>query len=379
MERMNLRIMVVFAIVALIAIGFQFVNNENRAAIGADGDSPVSNREVPKGQFRGFAIQLHNRGDKDHPYEEFITEMADAGANTVFIVVHAYQENCASTSIFLESRKKPSDERLKKIIRHAHSKGLRVGLMPVVLLAAPRKSEWRGKIAPDNWSKWWENYTQVILHFAYICSETDVEMMMVGSELNSTEGQTKQWKRLIAKVRRHYGGLMGYSANWDHYRTPKFWDDLDLVGMTAYYDLTGGAKPTVGRLTAAWKPLKKEILAWQKTIGKPILFTELGWPNQVTCAQYPWNYYASEIPDPQAQANCFEAFFDTWISEQNVAGFMVWEWRKRRGAEESPEKDISYIPCGKQAMRVITKYFSLPEAVTTQPTSQPAGSVAKGK
>ena len=153
-----------------------------------------------------------------------------------------------------------------------------------------------------------------------------------------------------------------------------WWDDLDLIGMTTYYDLTGGKDPTLGRLIEAWKPIKKKVLAWQAKIGRPLLFTEVGWPNQTTCAQYPWNYYeAPESPDPTAQANCFQAFFQTWSGAKAVGGFLVWEWRNHPGQEVGPE-DTSYVPCGKPAMKVIENYYRRPGP---PPASQPAATRPK--
>ncbi|HUS46791.1 MAG TPA: hypothetical protein VM098_01635, partial [Phycisphaerae bacterium] len=94
--------------------------------------------------------------------------------------------------------------------------------------------------------------------------------------------------------------------------------------------------------------------------NRPILFTEVGWPNQKTCAQYPWDYYRSpDKPDPTAQANCFEAFFQTWVGQKATAGFLVWEWRHHPD-QKMDEKDPSYVPVGKPAMKVISKYLNGP-------------------
>ncbi len=317
------------------------------------------------GEFRGITLQLHN-GDENHPYETYIDEIAQTGANTLSLVVTGYQENGASASIFVDLRKTPGDERLKHLIGYAHSKGLCVILMPVVLLENAREGEWRGKIAPTDWDHWWEDYISFLMRYAKIAEQANAEVFLVGSELVSTEKFTERWRELIRQVREIYSGRLCYSANWDHYRPVEWWDDLDIVGMTSYYDLTGGKEPTLERLVEAWKPIKKDILTWQATINRPLLFTEVGWPNQATCAQYPWDYYRSaDRPDPQAQANCFEAFFQTWIGEKAVAGFLVWEWRNNP-AQPMGLEDPSYVPAGKPAMDVIRKVFRMPAAQAQQ-------------
>ena len=182
-------------------------------------------------------------------------------------------------------------------------------------------------------------------------------MFIVGSELISTESQEQRWRELIRRVRGLYKGYLSYSANWDHYRQVKWWDALDIIGMTTYYDLTEGKPPTLERLLASWKLIRKQIVDWQKKINRPLLFTEVGWPNQETCAQYPWDYYrATTRPDEGAQANCFEAFFRTWQGREEVAGYLIWEWRNHPSQKIGPQ-DTSYVPNGKKAMQVIRKYL----------------------
>ena len=324
------------------------------------------------GEFRGISLQLHN-SNPDVPYEKYIDEIAVTGANTVSLVVSGFQENCSSTSIFIDVRKVPPRERIIRLVARAKAKKLRVVIMPILLLENPREDEWRGKIAPAKWEHWWEDYGNFIGYWAHIAQESEADLLMVGSELVSTEDKTRQWRNLIAHVRKIYTrGRLSYSANWDHYKVPAWWDDLDMIGMTTYHDLTKGKDPTLGNILAGWRPIKKDILAWQKKVNRPIIFTEVGWPNQPTCAQYPWDYYRSDKTAPEAQAACFEAFFRTWIREPAVAGILVWEWRNSNGQNTSPDTDTSYVPYGKPAMTVVRKYFR--SAGASMATSRPASS-----
>ncbi len=368
MQRDKVIILVVFlaAIGVTLGLRLNWGNGQNHEPASRPRRTPG----VLEGQFRGIALQLAN-GDETHPFEQYVTEIADAGANTVCLVVAGYQENCSSACIFIDSRKCPTDARLRKLIAHAHKEGLRVLLMPIVLLENPRKQEWRGKIKPDNWDDWWSRYNSFLLHYAAIAADSEVEVFSVGSELLSTERNEKQWRDLISRVRKVAPrALLTYSANWDHYDVPKFWDALDIVGMTTYYDLAGDKKPTLETLRASWQAIRKEVLDWQAKTDRPLIFTEVGWPNQETAAKYPWNYYASENkPDPKQQSDCFQAFFDTWLDEPAVAGFVVWEWQNRPDQKVGPA-DTGYVPKGKPAMQVIEKAFRAGAA------SRPAGDTA---
>jgi len=378
MNRDKLIILAIFFLAAVAIVGYPLLRGDN-SALQPDSTARLNRTHLPV--VRGITLQLHN-GDPTCPYEKYIDEIAATGADTVCLVLAGYQENCSSTSIFIDARKTPTDARLKKLIAHARRRGLRVALMPVVLLENPRQGEWRGKIAPENWFDWWQDYSSFILHYADIAEATGTEIFIIGSELVSTESYTDRWSKLILRVRKAYRGLLSYSANWDHYEGIKWWGDLDIIGMNSYYDLTGGKTPTLEVLLAGWKPIKTKLLAWQSKIGRPILFTEVGWPNQVTCAQYPWDYYRSEKkPDPAAQANCFEAFFRTWTNEKAVAGFLVWEWRNNPSQAIGP-KDTSYVPCGKPALEVIKKYYRYPSRpvdrrdrlTASRPATKPAAS-----
>jgi len=380
MQKDKLIVLAAFFLIVGAILASQFLPSVEGPAPSAPRAAPSGPPARPRqtGVYRGISLQLHSPY-RSHPYEQYIREIAETGANTVCLVVHGFQDNASSSSIFIDLRKSPSPRRVKELIDFAHGRGLRVVLMPIVLLERPRGDEWRGKISPHSWDDWWEEYEEYLLHYVWIAEAAGAEVFMIGSELISTEKQTDRWRKLISRLRESYQGLLSYSANWDHYRVPQWWGDLDIIGMTTYYDLTGGKEPTLERLLEAWKPIREEILDWQSRIGRPILFTEVGWPNQETCAQYPWNYYASvDKPDPQAQKNCFEAFFRTWSGQDQVAGFLVWEWRNFPQQKIGPD-DTSYTPCGKPAMEVIRKYFLAPPALTTKPSRPAGGPVSAAK
>jgi hypothetical protein len=331
------------------------------------------------GELRGMTLQLHSHWE-GIPFEQYVEEIAQTGANTICLSLAAYQENATSNSLFIEYRKVPSLKRFKNLIKLAHRRGLRVVVMPIVLLENPRHREWRGRINPPDQKRWWGHYESYILFYARAAAETEAEVFMIGSELVDMEDKTRRWEQLIREVRKVYKGKLSYSANWDHYKDIKWWKELDLIGMTVYYDLVGKKEPTMEVLMESWKPIKEKILAWQRKEGrKPILFTEVGWPNQVGCAKEPWNYYGNpDKPDPTAQANCFKAFFETWRGEKTVAGVLIWEWRNHPTKVGGME-DTSYIPTGKPAMQVIRSYFGSPGALprtapatTSAPTTAPA-------
>ncbi len=73
--------------------------------------------------------------------------------------------------------------------------------MPIVLLENPRNGEWRGTIKPDVWDDWWESYRDMMLYYAKLAQRTNVDVLVVGSELVSTERYADQWSTTIHEIR----------------------------------------------------------------------------------------------------------------------------------------------------------------------------------
>ncbi len=426
----KLKILAVFAVVGLLVLAVPLL----RLAGGDDDGGTVTPREdfVPlSSQLRGLWLQVHTNSP-DCPFEDYIQEIAATGANTVGLSISAVQQNASSASVYVDRQRTPSDERLVGMLEVADELKLRTVLMPIVLLTHPRGSEWRGQIDPPDWSAWWASYSEYILHYAALAQEHGVDVFIVGSELIQTERQEDRWRGLIAAIRRQsreildrqfreqlkarhpdwtadqwreaYGiasidalapstaealpaelrseyeafveqrrMLLSYSANWDHYTVPKFWDALDAVGMTSYYNLNprGVENPTVESLSEAWAPIRNEIAAWQRKVNKPILFMEVGWPSQDGCSIEPWNYVRSQTMALVEQQRCMQSFLQTFAKEPWVGGVLVWKWRDHPGMTGTLDADdaarLNYPPIGKPVMDDLRAFFTSPNGLAEQP------------
>jgi hypothetical protein len=306
--------------------------------------------------YRGMAIQISYTADGIEGYLKAVDEIAALGANTLGITVAGYQEHAGSSGIMIDIRKCPTPEQFRLLIRRAKEKGMKVILMPVLLLSNPRGSEWRGVIQPSDWDEWFSSYLGFIKYFAKIGLDNQVDGLVIGAELISTESFRSRWITIIDEVRKIFHGKLLYSSNWDHYRQVTFWDKLDLIGMTTYHKLADNENPSVETLLASWKKIKKEILEWQKTIGRPILFTEVGWCSQAGASVEAWNYYRHQNSSKEGleeQKRCYEAFIRTWQNEKAVAGAMWWEWT----TDGSGPEDFGYTPKGKPALKVLREWY----------------------
>lgn len=321
-------------------------------------DEPRGNTRQVQGKlpYRGAAIQIQ-RVDWIDKYKECIDEMSAVGLDTVSLVIDTRQENGLSSRIWLDMRMTPTPEKLGELIQHAKTKGLRVILMPVVLLDKPRGTEWRGQIKPEYWPDWFDSYREMLLHFAWIAEQNKVDVLSVGSELVSAEKEKAEWNRTISAVRDVFHGQLTYSANWDHYTSIPFWNQLDLIGMNSYYKLGDDKDVTVEEIVRRWKEIQKDLLSFQKKIGKPLLFLEVGWCSLENAADEPWDYTKDDLSvDMDLQKRLYEGFFQAWHGNPALGGFMVWEWTP---GTPGPE-DKGYTPENKPAQEVLKQWVAKP-------------------
>jgi hypothetical protein len=306
--------------------------------------------------LRGVAMQIQ-RVDWIDRYAESIDEIAALGADTVMLVVDARQQDGSSTRIYLDMRMTPTPEQLGRLIRHAKDLGLRVVIMPLVLLDSPRGTEWRGTLKPESWPAWFNSYRDIIIHFAWIAEGSGADVLVVGSELVSSERHLDEWTRTISVVRETFSGLLTYSANWDHYTPIGFWDQLDLVGKNSYYRLGQDHTVTVPEIQSRWQQIQQELLAFQRRVGKPILLTEVGWCSMQNAAHEPWDYTRRDLPlDMDLQRRLYEGFFHSWHGRPELGGYMIWDWSPDRGGPE----DAGYTPRGKPAEQVLRQWLAKP-------------------
>jgi len=368
--------LVVGVVCGLAGLGGVLVARRLETALPVGQAPAPAAQRVADMQYRGLAVQVQSSYEPLEHYQKLFREIAELGANAVLLSTAGFMEHAESQQIYLEARKIPSRQDFKQIVRAARQEGLQVILMPIILLSRPRGSEWRGVIRPPDWDDWWRQYREFMIYFCEIAREGGADALMVGSELVSTEKFTERWLEIIALAREHfYGAKLGYSANWDHYRPVKFWDQLDFIGMTSYYTLADHECPTVEEIVARWQPIYEEVTAWRRSVGKPLLFTEVGWCSQEGAATAPWNYYHNQKATAEGheeQRRLYEAFLRVWDGTPGIAGVIWWEWT----AEPGGPNDFNYTPRNKPAENVLRDWFARRRAAESEgPSTAPAGPV----
>lgn len=300
---------------------------------------------------KGMVFGLFARSEPGHT-ETALAELKDLGVDSVSITIPWVVADVRSTEMAPRADMTPSDDSLVFSIRKAHDHGMRVFLMPFLYVDHMQADEWRGTMSPADWTAWFRSYGGFIMHYAEIAARERVEYFSVGSELCSAESRRDDWVSLIARVRAVYHGLLTYSANWDHRVSLGFAGQLDFVGMNAYFKLSDQETPSEEDMVRAWQGIRTEVEAWRRSIGKPLIITEVGYPSRRGAGTDPWNYAAEGTPDLEGQRRCYRAFQRAWSGEPSLQGVYFYLWWGDGGPADS-----GYTPRGKPSLEVIRDWF----------------------
>ena len=255
----------------------------------------------------------------------------------------------------------PTDEDLVHVINQAHSLGMKVMLKPHLDLAND-PTHWRGDIgqgfSESDWTAWFSSYKTFINHYAQLAQTYGVDQFCIGTELVSTEFRAADWQSVIAGVRGLFTGPITYAANQGSEGALSWWDRLDFIGIDAYYSLTDKNDPTLDELKAAWAPRVASLKTLSETWGKPILFTEIGYPSLDGANRQPWNGQVSDVVDLQEQADLYQALFESFYNQTWFAGIFWWTW------ETDPLQggpcDTHATPHDKPAEAVLRLWYGAP-------------------
>ena len=299
----------------------------------------------------GFNLTAYTSGGYSGPrVQADLERLSELGSTAVVLVPTWYMERSDSNTIEPDPQKTPSDAGLEETIASARELGLEVVVKPHVDVL---DGTFRGDIQPSNRSAWFSSYEQFLGHYADIAAGNDVGVFSVGTELKSLSTDTEPWKAVIESVRSRYGGELTYAANWDEVFQVQFWDELDLIGVDAYFPLSQeGEVPTPESLAGAWQPNVDGLQALSKQWRVPVLLTEIGYPSQKGSTANPWEVREGRPADQAVQAMAYQAAYDAFEGRSWLRGILWWSWR----ADPKPEEanDIEYTPEGKQAEGVFS-------------------------
>lgn len=209
-----------------------------------------------------------------------------------------------------------------------------------------------------NWELLEKSYLEFILEYAELAQEVDAEIFCIGTELeNFVKHRPHYWSNLITEIKKIYKGKLTYAANWDEYKRTPFWDQLNYIGIDAYFPVSDQKTPSFEDCLKGWKKHKPVIKQFSKKNKKPILFTEYGYRSVDFSGKEPWKSdHTMRDVNLQAQVNTTKALFETFWDEEWFAGGFVWKWFHKHtevGGTENP----MFTPQNKPVEAVIESYY----------------------
>jgi len=258
-----------------------------------------------------------------------LLSMKQVGANWIALTPYGFLRQGEQKLTFNFDRQWVSEtsEGISKDILLAQKANLKVMIKPHVWIG---HGDYTGDFeltSEEEWKILEASYQDYLLTFAKIAETYNVELFCIGTEWRSfIKARPNFWHQLIREIRKEYKGKLTYAANWDEYSETPFWDELDFVGVNAYFPLTESINPSLEELKIAWLPTVEQLKELSVKLEKPILFTEYGYRSVEGTTIKPWEYYTKGRASMTEQEIALEALYKSYWSKPWFAGGFLWKW-----------------------------------------------------
>ena len=140
-----------------------------------------------------------------------------------------------------------------------------------------------------------EQKTKANLNWAKITFDT-TNINSYHNYVQRTKLIQKHWSELIDETRKIYSKKITYAANFDNYENVQFWNQLDFIGINAYFKLRRNIRSELNDnelttlTTNSWDSIFNTLESFRDTNNytAPILFTELGYTYRKNSTVEPW-------------------------------------------------------------------------------------------
>ena len=290
---------------------------------------------------------------------EVIQSVIDVNSNWVTLMPFGFMKNTSETLIQYNSKRQWWGETIEGISKTAiefHNKKIKVMLKPQIWIP---NGGFTGQInmkSEKDWLAFEKSYETFILDYAQVAQEKNFELFCIGTELNNfIISRSEYWKKLIQKIKKIYKGKITYAENWDTYKNVPFINELDYIGINAYFELAKEKTPTVAAIAKEWKPIKAALKQLSLKHHKSILFTEFGYQSQDFTTLEPWNHSKSFAVNLIAQKNALEALFNQFWNEKWFAGGFLWKWYDKKNS--GGLNDTDYTIQNKPSQKLVSDWY----------------------
>ncbi|WP_088323720.1 glycoside hydrolase family 113 [Polaribacter tangerinus] len=298
---------------------------------------------------------------RDSITKQHISPVINFNSNFVALMPYGFVRELSSPTIIHNTERQWFGETENGLLQYAKEfKKAKIGIM-----VKPHIWIWKGEFtgnmkmsSEENWQKLEKSYTSFILTYAKAAEKIGAAVFCIGTELEQFVLNRPQfWKKLIANIKEVYKGKLTYAANWDEFKRVTFWEELDYIGIDAYFPLSDKEKPTVIDLENGWQKHKTEIIRVQQKYQKKIIFTEFGYRSVNYTAKEPWNSGRIEgNVNLQAQSNGLQAIYNQFWDEEWFAGGFVWKWFHKH-EKVGGDSNNRFTPQNKPAQKLLKELY----------------------
>ena len=294
--------------------------------------------------------------------DRLLDELQKMGVTWISLTPFGRIWSLTSTDILMDFEAPYEDNRVavQRMIAQAHAHGMRVLVIPHLWV---EMGGWRGEMNPGQgnaWPAYQKSYEHFVMAWARDAAAAGADAFSVGVECKSWSGRfAPYWRSLIAEIRSVFPGYLTYSSNWDEAENVIFWDDLDFVGINAFYPLASHNGATDAEYAEGAKRNRDNVADLAKLFDKPILFVEVGYTTRANAAVEPWLWpddMQNVVIDEVEQARALKAVFGAFLTEPWFAGFFVWRYYADID-DVSQEAIWGFSPHGKVAEPLLTSVF----------------------
>lgn len=334
---------------------------------------PEGWREAGYEGIRGVTVgpiessQFPGRGYGTESSAALLDFLAQRGVNWISITPFGRIWDLSSTDIDMEFEAPWEENRraVREMIRQAHARGMRVLVIPHLWVET---GGWRGEIdpgSPEGWAAYQESYRRFVTTWAAEAAAEGADALSIGVECKSWSGRFGgYWRALIAELRGIFPGLLTYSANWDEAEDVLFWDQLDLVGINAFYPLASHPRASFEEYVEGAARARDSVAELASVLEMPVVFVEVGYTTRADAAVEPWLWpdgMEGVIIDEDEQARALLASFRAFLPEPFFTGFFVWRYYADLD-DVSQEAIWGFSPHAKRAERLLERVYAAPWA-----------------
>jgi hypothetical protein len=323
--------------------------------------SPPPRRPAPAGFLRGVSYAMTNSVEGSYASPRSLAtlrRLAGMAVNSISIMPYGFsrRENAPDIEFVHRSPRGETDEGTLRAVADARSLGMSAMVKPHLWVGG---GAFVGTIAMSNaadWARWFAAYRRFTVHHAIVAEASGAAFFCVGTELAATEAQVDEWRRTIAAVRMATGATLVYASNWAA-AAPRvgFWDSLDAIGADFYDPLSTDPGASDATLVEGVRRASRPLVRLSAATGKPVLFTEAGYPPAATSWTAPHDEDSGRPLAPQDAARSVRAVFAALSGEKWWKG--VYWWKTFSDGRDAGPADASFNFLGRPAGEAIAAGF----------------------